>query len=211
MPILRPAALLLIASLLAACQTNDLAEPPVPLGDFVLGHNVAVTDKAQKGPISREASAAEWEAAMEKAVEDRFGRYTGKKVYNIGISVDGYALAPPGLPVVLKPKSVLIISANIWDDAAARKLNEKGEQLTIFEGMSEETLVGSGLTRTKQQQMDVLAFNAAKAVETWLLKHPEWFETVATEAPGSTAATGAPSAAAPGEAPAVSGQAAPAE
>lgn len=211
MPILRPAALALVAALLAGCQTNDLAEPPVPLGDFVLGHNVAVTDKAQKGPISREASAAEWEAAMEKAVEDRFGRYAGQKIYNIGISVDGYALAPPGLPVVLKPKSVLIITANIWDDAAGRKLNEKGEQLTIFEGMSEETLVGSGLTRTKQQQMDVLAFNAAKAVETWLLKHPEWFDMAAPgpEAPVVSGAA-APPMAAPAE-PANSGQAAPAE
>lgn len=166
-----------LALLLSACQAkNDLADPPVPLGNFVLGHNVAVTDKAQKGPISRDATAQEWELAMEKAIEDRFGRYTGSKVYNIGISVDGYALAPPGLPVLVKPKSVLIISANIWDDAAGQKLNAKGEQLTIFEGMSEETMVGSGLTRTKEQQMEVLAFNAAKAVEGWLLKHPEWFD-----------------------------------
>lgn len=166
-----------LALLLSACQAkNDLADAPVPLGNFVLGHNVAVTDKAQKGPISREATPKEWEVAMEKAIEDRFGRYAGTKVYNIGISVDGYALAPPGVPVLVKPKSVLIISANIWDDAAGKKLNTKGEQLTIFEGMSEETMVGSGLTRTKQQQMDVLAFNAAKAVEGWLLKHPDWFD-----------------------------------
>lgn len=180
-------ALALVLPLLAACQTNDLAEPPVPLGDFVLGHNVAVTDKAQKSPISREATAAEWEVAMEKAIEDRFGRYAGSKVYNIGISVDGYALAPPGIPVVLKPKSALIITANIWDDAAGLKLNPEGQQLTIFEGMSEETVVGSGLTRTKQQQMDVLAFNAAKAVERWLLEHPEWFDLPATAGEASAA------------------------
>lgn len=162
--------------LLGCAPKDDLADAPVPLGNFVLGHNVAVTDKAQKGPISRDATAAEWEAAMEKAIEDRFGRYTGTKVYNIGISVDGYALAPPGLPVLVKPKSVLIISANIWDDAAQKKLNPKGEQMTIFEGLSEETVVGSGLTRSKKQQMEVLAYNAAKAVEGWLLKHPEWFD-----------------------------------
>ena len=29
--------------LLAACQSNDLKQPPVPLGDFALGVNVAVT------------------------------------------------------------------------------------------------------------------------------------------------------------------------
>ena len=34
-------ALTLCLSLLAGCQTNDLATPPPPLGDFVLGINVA--------------------------------------------------------------------------------------------------------------------------------------------------------------------------
>ncbi len=31
----------------------------------------------------------------EEAVQDRFGRYNGDRFYNIGINVDGYALAPP--------------------------------------------------------------------------------------------------------------------
>ena len=162
-------------SLLAACQTNDLKEPPVPLGDFALGLNIAVADNIQKVPISREASKEEWQNAMQKAVADRFGRYEGSKLYNIGISIDGYALAPPGVPLVLKPKSVLVITANIWDDAAQKKLNPEGKQLTIFEHMSAETVIGSGVTQTKAKQMEVLSYNAAKAVEKWLLEHPEWF------------------------------------
>lgn len=162
-------------SLLAACQTNDLKEPPAPLGDFALGLNIAVADNIQKVPISREASKEEWQNAMQKAVADRFGRYEGSKLYNIGISIDGYALAPPGVPLVLKPKSVLVITANIWDDAAQKKLNPEGKQLTIFEHMSAETVIGSGVTQTKAKQMEVLSYNAAKAVEKWLLEHPEWF------------------------------------
>ena len=92
--------------LLAACATNDLAEPPVPLGDFQLGFNVVVADNMQMVPISRPATVDEWELAMQKAVDARFGRYEGTKLYNLGISVDGFALAPPGIPVVLAPKSV---------------------------------------------------------------------------------------------------------
>mgnify|MGYP000119590380 CR=1 FL=1 len=162
-------------SLLAACQSNDLKEPPVPLGDFALGLNIAVADNIQKVPISREASKEEWQAAIQKAIADRFGRYEGSKLYNIGISIDAYALAPPGVPLVLKPKSVLVITANIWDDAAQKKLNPEGKQLTIFEHMSAETVIGSGVTQTKAKQMEVLSYNAAKAVEKWLLEHPEWF------------------------------------
>ena len=182
----RLTALGLSLSLLVACAQNDLAEPPVPLGEFALGLNIVVTDKTEKVPISRDASGEEWEAAMTKAVDARFGRYQGTKLYNIGISVDGYALAPPGIPVVAAPKSVLVITANVWDDAARKKLNDEGKQFTVFEGLSGETVIGTGITRTKQQQMDALAYNAVKRVEEWFLQNPEWFGL--TTKPGPTPA-----------------------
>ncbi len=175
MRLFRSIALFAALSVLFACQTNDLKEPPVPLGDFALGLNIAVADNLQKVPISREASKEEWVAAITKAVDDRFGRYEGSKAYNIGISIDAYALAPPGVPLVISPKSVLVVTANIWDDKSATKLNPEGKQLTIFEHMSADTAHGSGLTQTKEQQMEKLSYNAAKAVEKWLLTHPDWF------------------------------------
>ena len=178
--ILRPArlaAFCLGLAALAACAKNDLAEPPVPLGDFGLGLNIVVADNIQMVPISRPAEPKDWEAAIQKAIDDRFGekRYQGSKLYNIGINIDAYALAPPGIPLVAAPKSVVVISANIWDDAARKKLNPEAEQMTVFEGLSGDTMIGSGLTKTKKQQMDTLAYNAAKRVEDWLLTHPEWF------------------------------------
>ncbi len=174
MTLARIAAFATMLALVAACQKTEL-EPPVPLGPFALGHNIVVTDKMQKVPISREATGAEWEAAMKKAMEDRFGRYDGTKLYDFGISIDGYALAPPGVPVVLKPRSVLVITVNVWDDAARKKLNPEGKQLVVFEGASGKTFIGSGLTQSREEQMQILAFNAAKAVEDWLLESPEWF------------------------------------
>ena len=175
MMLLRRLALVLGVTLLAACQSNDLLEPPEPLGDFALGLNIVVVDNLQMVPLSRKATPEQWKAAVTKAIDDRFGRYDGPKLYNLGISLDAYALAPPGIPVVLKPKSVLAITANIWDDASATKLNPEGDKFTIFEKTSAETLVGSGLTQSKQKQMEILAYNAAKRIETWLLDNPEWF------------------------------------
>lgn len=174
---LRHVALVCGLGLLSACGASDLEEPPVPLGDFALGLNIVVADNVQKVPISREASPEEWEEVMKQAVTARFGRYQGGRLYNIGISVDGYALAPPGIPVVAAPKSVLVITANIWDDATQTKLNPEGEQFTVFEGMSGDTVIGSGLTRNKRKQMEVLSYNAVKRVEQWLLDHPQWFPT----------------------------------
>jgi len=173
--ILRTAlATILGLSLLAACQKNDLAEPPVPLGNFELGLNIVVADNVKKVPISRPATPEEWEAGIIKAIDNRFGRYSGTKLYNIGIAVDGFALAPPGVPVVASPKSVLVITANIWDDASGTKLNAEGEQFTIFESFSGETVIGSGLTRSREKQIEILSYNAAKRVEAWILDNPEW-------------------------------------
>lgn len=171
----------LVAGLtLLSCTNKDLTNPPPPLGDFALGLNIVVADKMEMVPISRKATVEEWETALQKAIDDRFGRYDGTKAYNFGISVDGYALAPPGIPLVASPKSILVITANIWDDAAALKLNAEGEQMMIFESLSPEEVIGSGLTKTREQQMEQLAFNAAYAVEKWLLEHPEWFVSANT-------------------------------
>ncbi|MDN5788945.1 hypothetical protein [Pseudorhodobacter sp.] len=175
MIIARRSALLLSLGLLAACAQPNVLEPPVDLGNFKLGLNIVVADNPQKVPISREADPKDWDDSMTKAMQERFGRYTGDKFYNFGVSIDAYALAPPGIPLLLSPKSALVVTATVWDDASQKKLNEKGEQFTVFEGLDGETLVGSGLTRTAQEQMDRLTFNAAKRIERWLSDHPEWF------------------------------------
>lgn len=175
MIIARLSALFLVAGLLTACAGKDVVEAPVALGDFKLGLNIVVADNPQKVPISRTADPKDWDESLTAALQNRLGRYDGDKFYNLGVSVDAYALAPPGIPLVLSPKSALVVTATLWDDAAGKKLNEKGEQFTVFEGLDGETMVGSGLTRTAEQQMEKLSFNAAKRIERWLSDHPEWF------------------------------------
>lgn len=172
----RLAAAALALALIAGCERrNDLTDPPVDLGPFDLGLNIVVADNAQKVPISRDATPDEWERSLSRAVEDRFGRYDGDRFYNIGISVDGYALAPPGVPVLVTPKSVLVVTVNVWDDERGQKLNGAGTQFTVFESMSGEQVIGTGITRTKQEQMDALSYNVAKVIENWFLEHPQWF------------------------------------
>lgn len=188
-----PRVLTLIATLflLTACtNANDLDKPPAPLGNFKLGHNVVVAPNLTKGPASREASKQEWIDAMKSAIEERFGRYDGDKLYHLGISIEGYVLAIPGVPVVASPKSALIIHVTAWDDAAGRKLNDKPEQITIMETISPNTLFGSGLTQSKEVQMRNLTRNSAKLIQKWLVQENSvsgWFEDdeTAPEAPGS--------------------------
>lgn len=175
MIIARLAACLVAFSLFSACARNDAIEPPVALGNFKLGHNIVVADNPQKVPISRTADPKDWDDSLTAALQERLGRYDGDKFYNLGVSVDAYALAPPGIPLVVSPKSALVITATLWDDEAGVKVQEKGEQFTVFEGLDGNTLVGSGLTQTAEQQMERLTFNAAKRVERWLSDHPEWF------------------------------------
>ena len=178
---LRFIALLAAGLMLAACTNpNDLDEKPAYLGDFHLGHNVVVAPNLTKGPVSREASKEEWVEAMTRAIDERFGRYEGDRLYHLGISVEGYVLAIPGIPVVASPKSALILNVTVWDDAKQQKLNEKPEQITVVETLSGSTWVGSGLTQSKQQQMRNLSRNAAKLIQNWLVRENaanDWFES----------------------------------
>jgi hypothetical protein len=172
---------ILCVCLLAACtNSNDLGRGPVPLGDFALGYNVVVAPKMVKGPVSREASEEEWKAALTTAIDDRFRRYdeVGSKLYHLGISVEGYVLAEAGIPLVFSPKSVLIVNVTLWDDAAQKKLNDAPYQLTVLESASGETLMGSGLTQSKEVQMGNLSRNAAKEIQNWMqkqMREQKWF------------------------------------
>lgn len=165
--------------LLAACTPQNLNDPPVFLGDFKLGHNVVVASKMQKGPVSRNATEEEWVGALSDAVSKRFGRYEGEGLYHFGISVEGYMLAPPGVPLVYTPKSALIINVTVWDDARGKKLNEKPFQLTAFENTDQDSiLIGSGWGRSKEKQLAGLSYNAVYAIEKWLVEQMEtrgWF------------------------------------
>jgi len=95
------------------------------------------------------------------------------------VSVEGYVLAIPGVPVVASPKSALILNVTVWDDAAGRKLNDDPELVTVLETISPRTVIGSGLTQSKEVQMEHLSRNAAKLIESWLNRQNDnlgWFE-----------------------------------
>ena len=176
---LRRFALLGLFMALAACDagTKELTEePPVDLGNFALGHNVVVAEGMQQGPFSRKATEEEVQTALQSAIGQRFGRQDGDKLYHLGLKVEVYALALPGVPVVLTPKSVLAVAANVWDDEKGVKLNDEPKLLTVFEGVSGSTIVGSGLTRRKDEQLEILSRNMARAVERWLLENGQWFD-----------------------------------
>ena len=163
---------------LAACATaapDPLEEELPDMGDFRLAFNIVVADSMQQVPPSRGATEEEWVEILTAEIDRRFGGYEGERLYHIAIAVDGYSLAPPGIPLVLSPKSILIVSANVWDDEAQSKLHDEPNQITVFEGLSGATVLGSGLVRTREEQMQILARNMARRIQLWMLENPDWF------------------------------------
>ncbi|KPQ03352.1 MAG: Pilus biogenesis CpaD protein [Rhodobacteraceae bacterium HLUCCA12] len=180
---LRLVPLLALAAFLAACADGrNLGEQRPELGDFRLAHNIVVTENVQVGPFSRQADNEDWEEAIRNAVARRFDRYEGDRLYHIAVSVDGYVLAVPGIPLVASPRSALIVGVHVWDDALGRPLNEERKQLTVMESVSGGTVLGSGLTQTAEEQMQNLATNAALQIENWLADNPQWFNTAEGDA-----------------------------
>ena len=175
---IRPLFALFAIAALVGCAPGPGAQAPaalVPLGEFKLGHNIVVADNVQKVQPSRDVTIDAWETALKEAVDRRFSGYEGSQFYHIAINVLGYSVAVPGVPVVLAPKSVMVIEANIWDDAAGGKINAEPKQFTVFESASPDFFVGSGLTKTSDEQVANLATNAAKQIEDWMRDNPEWF------------------------------------
>ena len=169
------AALTLLFGLSACGDFKDLQEPPAPMGDFLLGHNIVVAPDPVPGPLTRPATEEEWQESIQAAIDERFGRYDGDKYYHIAVKVEGFVLALPGVPLVANPKSVLIVGVTIWDDATQTKINPEPKRFTVFERASPETFLSSGLTQNRHTQRRNLARNLAKKIHNWLLKHPEWF------------------------------------
>jgi hypothetical protein len=171
---------LLFLLILTACGgiRDDLTGVPDSVGAFRLGHNIAVVKEPVKGPFSRTVEDAEWQAAMVTAVEDRLGdmRFFGDKYFHVGVAVEAYVLAYPGIPLVYSPKSVLIFSVNFFEDSTQTKLNDELIQITVFEPCCTIPFLGSGFTRSKAEQMEGLSFNAARAIERIIRENADWFD-----------------------------------
>lgn len=174
----RPLALLLLVfTLIAAGCTSELDEATrnTPIGDFRLDRLVVVMDdEPQTGFHSRKVSNATLKAAVEKAVEPRLRRFEGAGSYSIGIKVQGYILAHPGVPILLAPRSNLFLSVNVYD-AVPSRINEEPRNLTIWEDAGGDTVVGSGYTQSADEQLAELADNAAVEIERWLRENEAWF------------------------------------
>lgn len=53
---------------------------------------------------------------------------------------------------------------------AGARLNEESQLLTVLESASANTMIGSGLTQSKEKQMENLSANMALRIENWMRK-----------------------------------------
>lgn len=173
-------ALALLAPL-AACGVPDPETGPLePMGDFSLATNAVVIVDPQRGPLSREVDEERFRVILEEEMERRFRRYDGPATYHLGTSIEGYVVAARGIPLVLSPKSILIVRVTVFEDRAGPdgrpvRLNPEPEIITVFESLGAGPIVGSGYTQTAEEQMRGLARNAARAIQLWMLRQPGWF------------------------------------
>ncbi|MGB1234336.1 MAG: hypothetical protein ACPG5U_01220 [Planktomarina sp.] len=169
-------ALLALPLLLLACSpVRDLDGAVEPIGDFKLGITVAnVVGDVTKGPLSRDVTTDEWKADVKQAFDRRFSRYDGGRLYHLGVTVLGYVVAQPGIPIVASPKSVLIFNVVVIDNETQKPLTSEPHQMTVIETFTGGNIFGSGLTSTKEEQIADLSNAAAKATDNWLRTQP-WF------------------------------------
>ena len=163
-------------ALLGCAAEDDLTLVPTPLGQFRLGHNIAIADNTTRGPFSRDFSEAQIEASVQSAVAKRLRRYDGDGLYHLGIVIGGLILAQPGIPVVYSPKSVMIVDVSVYDNTTQKRLNDEPKRMTVGEGFRNAVpILGSGMVRTADEQLSNLSAALAHDIEEWLNENPEWF------------------------------------
>lgn len=168
-----------LALMLAACSgptTEISTAAPEPIGDFKLGIVTVFAKNVQKGPLSRTASIPELEAALKSEALRVFTPYTGTKFFNIAIAVDAYVLATPGIPLIASPKSGMVVSLNVWDNAKKTVVTEEHKQFTSLEKITGGSFfLGSGLTLSKEEQLAELAVSAIKQIEAYMRENQHLF------------------------------------
>ncbi|MDE4132891.1 hypothetical protein PXK00_07200 [Phaeobacter sp. QD34_3] len=175
---IRLLAFLGLFALVAACGETQLNEPPEDLGAFKVRVAHVYTEKALKWPMSRDAEQSEWLEPMKTALEARLRRYDGAQEYDVAVTLEGFMLAPAGVPILFSPKSVAVVNVFVYDVAKKEFLADK-HQMEIFESTTgESAIVGSGHSRTREEQIAGLSLNIADAVEEFLAEQHKkngWF------------------------------------
>jgi hypothetical protein len=170
---------LMVTLFLAACGETQLNEAPEEMGAFRARVVHVFTDKALKWPLSRDAEASEWNASMERAMETRLRRYDGAQEYDVAVSLEGFLLAPPGIPVLVNPKSVVVVNVFVYDVAGKEYLARKVQMEVYEDTTGQSAILGSGHSRTKEEQIAGLSLNIADKIEEWMAaEHKEngWFD-----------------------------------
>ncbi len=160
-----------LALTLSACAKNAEAPDKLDLGDFTLGHNIVIAPDLTKGPTSRNATPEELTTAVKAQLDKRLGRYDGERLVHLGVNIGAYVLARPGVPLVYTPKSVFIVTVTAWDDRAGGKFHDKPKQIVALEQFGGTPILGSGHTKTREEQIEALALSTAAKIEEWLAEN----------------------------------------
>jgi len=165
--------------LLAACASRPEApaeEPvPEPMGDFKLGFVVVVAKNPEIGPMSRKVTEEQLINAFKPKLERRLRAFDGERLYNVAVTIEGYILAKPGIPVVASMSSGIVVALNVWDDERAVRVTEEHKRFTVVEKLSGKSFIGSGLTQTKEQQLESLAESTVEQIMDYLRKNQDVF------------------------------------
>ena len=175
----RTFAALALLTLTVACGETQMNEAREDLGEFSARVTYVHTDKARQWPTSRDAEGSEWNAPLQNALDTRMRRYEGRQQYDVAVTLEGFLLAPAGIPLILSPKSVAVVNVFVYDVERTEFL-AKEHQMEIFESTTgQSALLGSGNARSKEEQIQGLALNIVDKLEEYMAEqHKEngWFD-----------------------------------
>jgi hypothetical protein len=109
-------------------------------------------------------------------IEQRLRRYDGDGLYHIGVRIEAFVLAQPGIPIVLSPQSVLLLAVNIWDNETRERLNDEPIRSPPSRRQHRRAVHPLGPREVAREQLENLSISAAQEIEKLLRENEEtWF------------------------------------
>ena len=162
----------------AACAAppDDVSDTPEPLGQFRLGHNIAIADHALKGPFSRDFAGDQIEASVQSAIANRLRRHDGDGLYHLGVVIGSLILSDPNGPALYARQPAMVFDVTVFDDSTGQALNETPHRITAGNGFKTTfPILGTRFVPDAEVQLQNLSVDAARQIDAWLATHPEWF------------------------------------
>ncbi len=156
-------------------RARSRRKPVEPLGQFQAGPRRSSWPQRRQGPRHRaDATTMNGSPGSMRRSSRRFRRYDGDQFYHLGVRVEGYVLAAPGIPLVVRAQIGVIVTVTVCGRRRGHEAERRSPSRSpCSKRCRARRSSASGLTQTKEEQLTAAVAERRPEIENWLREHAD--------------------------------------